>query len=154
MSEIVDALESVERAVNGVERAVKAKWSSASYVYWGLISLYLFMVLPGQLWHAKWRYALAYNLSSDKIIINDHPHDCAFLAAPLGEKYCHYERTVSTTRWATSPADINGLYAAGQPIVSYDEGKTWSTFTPNPNVKVPLYSTVEAVYISWEKKDD
>ena len=69
----------------------------------------------------------------------------AFLAAPLGEKYCHYERTVSITRWGTSQANT--------PIVSYDDGKTWSSFDP-AGEKVPQYSTVKAVYIGWEKKED
>jgi hypothetical protein len=30
-----------------------------------------------------------------------------------------------------------------QPIVSYDEGKTWDRFTPDAGVTVPKYPTVE-----------
>jgi hypothetical protein len=63
----------------------------------------------------------------------------------LGEKYCHYEQTVSTTRWATS--------AAGHPIISYDDGKTWSNFDPE-GAEVPKYSIVNEVYVNWEKKED
>jgi hypothetical protein len=102
--------------------------------------------LPGELWHSKWRYALSYGVTSDKVQINSHPHDCAFLAPPLGDKYCHYERVVSTLRWATS--------TTGHPIVSYDEGKTWNEFSPDANTTVPQFNTVEQVYINWEKKED
>ena len=141
----VDGLENVVSAVERVERAVKDKWSTAQVVGWCLVGFYVWSA-PGQIWHAQWRYAFSYGLDSSKVHISDKPHDCAFFAAPLGEKYCHYERRVSTLRWATS--------TTGNPIASFDDGKTWSTFTPDTNDKVPQYSTVEAVYVSWQKKDD
>jgi hypothetical protein len=145
LQDVESAVRDVESAVHRVEQAVKGKWPSIAWV--GLILIYmLFESLLGQAWHAKWRYALAYAVSSDKVHIDNHPHDCAFLAAPLGEKYCHYERTVSTVRWSTS--------TTGYPIVSYDDGKTWSVFEPDPTVYVPKISTVEGVYVSWEKKDE
>jgi hypothetical protein len=71
---------------------------------------------------------------------------CAFLSSPLGEKYCHNERQVSTRRWATS--------TTGNPIVSYDDGKTWSVFTPDATATVPKVPTVQEVHISWKKIDD
>lgn len=143
--DVESAVRDVESAVHRVEQAVKDRWSSIQWL--GLIFIGMYLVsLPGKVWHAKWRYALAYEVTSDKVHISDMPHDCAFLAVPLGEKYCHYERAVSTLRWATS--------TAGHPIVSYDEGKTWSEFTPDTNIEVPKPSTVEEVYVSWEKKDD
>ena len=39
------------------------------------------------------------------------------------------------------------------PIASYDDGKTWNTFTPDDPKAVPKYSTVEQVNVSWTKKD-
>lgn len=101
--------------------------------------------LPGDIWHSKWRYAATYGINSSDVYFQDQPHDRAFFAAPLGAKYCPYERTVSITRWATSQT--------GNPIVSYDDGKTWSSFDPGGE-KVPQYSTVKAVYLRWEKKED
>jgi hypothetical protein len=68
------------------------------------------------------------------------------MAAPLGEKYCHYERKVSIIKWAKS--------TTGDPIVSYDEGKTWSVFTPGADDKVPQYPAVVEVDISWEKAEE
>jgi len=145
LQDVESAVRDVESAVHRVEEAVKDRWSWLQQLGVIVIGVFLWS-LPGMVWHSKWRYAGAYGVTLDKVHIDKHPHDCAFLAAPLGEKYCHYERTVSTVRWATS--------TTGQPIVSYDDGKTWSVFEPNANVYVPKISTVEEVYVSWEKKDD
>jgi len=144
-NETVDALQDVERAVLRVEKAVTDKWSSAQWILATLIAAHLWS-LPGEIWHAKWRYALWNNVSSDKVIVDDHPHDCAFLAAPFGEKYCHYDREVSTLQWATS--------TTGNPIASFDEGKTWSTFTPDSGIAVPRQPTVVQVYIRWKRIDE
>jgi len=134
----------IESAVQRVETAIKDKWSTFQWV--GLMFIGMFLCsLPGAIWHAKWRYAAAYGIPSSQLYVQDKPHDCAFLAAPLGEKYCRYERTISTVRWAKS--------TEGNPIISYDEGKTWSNFDPTGE-SVPQYSTVKAVYIGWEKKED
>jgi hypothetical protein len=141
---VESAVERVETAVARVEAAVKDKWSTAHWVGVMLLGVAL-LDLAADIWHAKWRYAAANGVPSSQVYIQDKPHDCAFLAAPLGEKYCHYERTVSITRWASS--------LTGSPIVSYDDGKTWSTFDP-AGEKVPQYSTVKQVYIGWEKKED
>jgi hypothetical protein len=136
--DIIDAVRSVERAVKNKETTV------------GTIALLAFGIfifsLPGKLWHSKWRYALTYGVDANKVQVEDEPHDCAFLAAPLGEKYCHYEQTVSTVRWATSTTN--------NPIVSYDDGKTWAIFDPGSGVRVPKSNTVESVDVTWEKKTE
>lgn len=139
-----DAADRMEAALGRVETAIKDKWSTAQWVGIMFVGVFLWS-LPGTIWHAKWRYAAAYNIPSSEVYVQDKPHDCAFLAAPLGEKYCHYERTISIIRWAKS--------TEGAPIVSYDDGKTWSTLDFDP-AGVPRYSTVKAVYIGWEKTED
>jgi hypothetical protein len=101
--------------------------------------------LLGDIWNSKWRYAALYDVGSRDVFIQKKPHDCEFLAAPLGVKYCDYERTVSFARWKTS--------TEGKPIVSYDDGKTWSEFEPPVGETVPKISTVKAVYINWDKKE-
>ena len=143
--DIVDALHNVESAVGRVEHAIKDKSSSVASVFWIIVVVFL-IDWAGDAWHSKWRYALTNGVDSDKVTIQPLPHDCNFLAAPVGQKYCHYERTVSTVRWATSTTN--------NPIVSYDEGKTWRVFTPEANVKVPQYNTVEEVVVGWDKKED
>jgi hypothetical protein len=144
-NDVVDAVERVESAVALVEQAIKDKWSSVTIIGWLLIGAFLWNV-PGDIWHAKWRYAMSYGVDSGNVIVAAHPHDCAFLAAPLGEKYCHYERGISTLRWATS--------TTGNAIASWDEGKTWSVFTPDAGVSVPKYATVHQVYINWKKIEE
>lgn len=144
--DVVGAIEQVEEAVAGVERAIKDKTSTATVLGWVLIGA-LVLPVPGDIWHSKWRYALSYGVSEDKVMVDTHPHDCAFLAAPLGEKYCRYDREVSPVHWATNQN--------GNPIASYDEGKTWSLVTnPNPAVTWPKYDTVSQVYISWKKVEE
>jgi hypothetical protein len=136
----------VETAIGKLETAVNEKWSTLQGIC--VLLIFVFGVLPwlGEMLHSKWLYAMRYGVETDQVIVDDEPHDCAFLAAPLGEKYCHYESTVSVVRWATSQA--------GSPIISYDDGKTWNQFTPDPSAVVPKTSTVQVVRISWEKKNE
>jgi hypothetical protein len=140
-----DAADRIETALGRVESAVNNKWSTIQWVVIFLIGSYLWS-LPGDIWHSKWRYAQAYGIAESDVYIQEKPHDCAFLAAPLGEKYCHHERVVLITRWATS--------TTGNSIVSYDDGKSWTIFDPPAGKEVPKLSTVEEVIINWEKKDD
>src|SRR5277367_6503588 len=84
------AVERVEKAVGRVEKAVDNKWSTAQWLVAILIGVGLWS-LPGEIWHAKWRYALSYDIQSSDVYVQDQPHGCAFFAAPLGAKYCHYE---------------------------------------------------------------
>jgi hypothetical protein len=146
MSELATAVYDVEKAVERVEAAVKNKWTSLQSLFCYIIGYYVLFILPPSIWHAQWRYAVEYGVASSDVHMDTKPHDCAFLAAPLGAKYCHYERVVSTLRWSTS--------TTGNPIVSYDEGKTWNIFTPDPKDIVPKFSTVESAYVNWEKKED
>jgi hypothetical protein len=139
-----DAADRIEAALGRVETAIKDKWSTAQWVKIIIVGTFLWS-LPGTIWHAKWRYAAAYNIPSSDVYVQDKPHDCAFLAAPLGDKYCDYERTISNTRWGTS--------GNGNPVVSYDDGKTWNTLDP-AGKEVPKFSTVKEVYVGWEKRED
>jgi hypothetical protein len=42
----------------------------------------------------------------------------------------------------------------GNPIASYDDGKTWSAFAPPAGDAVPEQPTVEQVMVNWERKED
>ena len=144
LDNIEGAINEVREAVSRVEAAIKAIPSVIGWVFAGaLIAFILDLISTG--WHGKWRYALQYDVPSDKVMVDKKPHDCDFLAAPLGTKYCEYERSVLGVRWATS--------TGGTSIISYDDGKTWSTFTPDSGVTVPQQSTVKEVDISWSKKE-
>jgi hypothetical protein len=83
---------------------------------YGCLTLLAIIIAVVFFWHSKWSYALYYNADSSHVSIEDKPHDCDFLKAPLGEKGCHFTRVVSTVEIATSKANL--------PIESFDGGKT------------------------------
>jgi hypothetical protein len=143
--DIVSALQDVESAVREVERAIE-RYSGFWSTFIGICVAVWLVSLLSVAWHSRWRYALANGVKADKVTILNHSHDCAFLAAPLGEKYCHYDIVISTVRWAKSTTN--------QPIESYDDGKTWTVFTPPTGEVVPQYSTVEDVMIDWRKVEE
>lgn len=141
VQDVEHAVRDLETSVKKVESAINDKWNSLQAVLFLLVLLGVWSFLS-DVWHSKWRYGLTYSVESDKVIIEEKPHDCDFLAAPLGNKYCDYEREVTTLLWSSSP---NG------PIQSFDDGKTWETFTPDPNVAVPKVSTAVKVFVFWKK---
>lgn len=94
-------------------------------------------------------YSITEDAPIDKVTVEKKPHDCEFSAAPLGEKNCHYEKIVDKVMWATS--------TKGEPVVSEDDGKTWTvaTWAKEPgSPKFPQYPTTRSVYISWKKVQD
>jgi hypothetical protein len=146
VDEVHESTGAIEKSLTEIERSigtVAGRWTTPQILlilfltYWGPRAL-------GDLWNDKWRYEMYYNIAADAITIQEMPHDCEFLSAPLGNKYCHYERIVSIIRWATSKD--------GKPIISYDDGKTWSAFSPDIPAKVPQHSTVKELFVAWEKK--
>jgi hypothetical protein len=43
----------------------------------------------------RYGYGLKYTDSPDQVFIQPKPHDCEWGKAPLGNKYCHFERQIS-----------------------------------------------------------
>jgi hypothetical protein len=158
MSDMVDAIESVEQAVGRVEQAVNKgneRWSTVQLIFATLVGFWL-ISLPGQIWHAKWRYAFSYGVSSEKVLVAKQPHDCAFLAAPLGTKYCHYKRLVYgyNTAGDLLAGDDAPIYSSdvqtGRPTVSYDNRKTWQLIPEGSRID----TRVDRVEIEWVKAED
>jgi len=54
------------------------------------IASIVFFLLPLQL-----RYAIQYHIPRTRVQVEDEPHECEFDKAPIGNKYCHYEKQVS-----------------------------------------------------------
>jgi hypothetical protein len=46
---------------------------------------------------SPWAYAMQYNTESQYVVIDPEPHDCEFFKAPIGNKYCHFDKTVITS---------------------------------------------------------
>ena len=82
---------------------------------------------------------LRYNFQYDEVSYDEKPRDCDFLTAPLGKKNCSYEKEVSIVQYSIS--------VSGDPIISYDEGKTWHV-----NEGGPITGT--GVWVSWAKHYD
>jgi hypothetical protein len=73
----------------------------------------------------------------EQVIVNPRPHNCEWSTAPLGDKHCHYDPSVHSVR--TSVTD------KGDPLVSYDEGKT---------SHVNAFNETPGVYVSWERIEE
>ena len=49
-------------------------------------------------WFPTSWYAVINGTDSDHVFLENKPHDCDFLKAPLGDNNCHYDRRVSTEK--------------------------------------------------------
>lgn len=79
-------------------------------------------------------FSVKYDVPLKDVTVFSIPHDCEWSASPLGDKHCHYEAKVNHISTSTS--------ATGEPLVSDDEGKTW---TPNVNGFTPF------LWVTWWK---
>jgi hypothetical protein len=119
--------------------------NGGGWLPWILGSYIAYLLITGA-WHSKVRYFVQYGLPQgpnwDQVTKEKAPHDCEWLKAPLGEKYCHYDAVVSSGR-------ISKDSKTGNPIWSSDDGKTWSWYdATNPSRVMPH------VYVGWEKVED
>jgi hypothetical protein len=114
-----------------------------------------FFWVPYSWTNAVW-YAVKYRVSIDQVHTDDKPSDCDWGRAPLGNKACHFKAVV--TAYNAAGVVVGGDDApkyghdskTGQPIVSYDDGKTWAwlpaSAIPDPKIKT--------VTIRWAKVTD
>ncbi|SPF46053.1 hypothetical protein SBA1_630002 [Candidatus Sulfotelmatobacter kueseliae] len=52
-----------------------------------------FWLLPN-----KYRYSIEYDVATEKVYVQEKPHDCEWEKAPLGNKYCHFEKHVEPVK--------------------------------------------------------
>ena len=90
-------------------------------------------------------YETKYDAQSKDVQLQASPHDCEYSTAPLGNKNCHYERQVFVTK--------HGVNTLNQPIVSYDDWKTWQLEdrTGTGHAATDWYNEVQT---SWQKVAD
>ena len=43
-------------------------------------------------------YAEKYHIPLSKVYVDPRPHDCEWDKAPIGSKYCHFEKVISTDK--------------------------------------------------------
>jgi hypothetical protein len=102
----------------------------------GIIAIAAFYLFGGN--NSKWGVSMLNGVEYSQT--PDKPHDCEWEAAPLGNKYCHYEADVVKM--------ITGQdTTTGRPTISYNNGKTWSWNDGE-------YPTKAQSYITWVKKQD
>ena len=47
---------------------------------------------------SAWAYGIQYSTQSQYVVIDSKPHDCDFFKAPIGNKYCHFDREVAALK--------------------------------------------------------
>jgi hypothetical protein len=79
---------------------------------WGVLILgagYLLVqfLAPGKhpdiLTPGKYQLALKYRLTEDQVFMDPKPKGCDFTDAPLGDKHCHFERSLNVVRKCLTP---------------------------------------------------
>lgn len=132
------------------EHAEKGKKNPVMEAGVFLFGAWLLIVSLDYLSYARWmnklRYAFWYSVELSQVQQSEDkpPSDCGFFKAPIGGKGCRYKKTVTVEHIITR-RDI----PTNRPMVSYDEGKTWSwNDGENP---IPPSKTV---YVNWEKIEE
>ena len=138
LDDVEAAIDRVESAIERVEKAVKDIVSWPNLVFWAFCVFAAFEWF-GPAVHSKYRYEIQYGMGSSDVHINSKPHDCNFLAAPVGAKYCHY--VVSVLEEEVRPSQQPGSF-----LVSQDGGKTWRP--------TELTAPYHGVWINWNKVDE
>jgi rubredoxin len=131
----------------------KNDFSFGSLIFVIILGLIVWLILPVR-WTDPFLYSTEYQINGDQVHRNNKPSDCDFMFAPLGDKGCHYKKTVTAYNAAgnavagdDAPRYSNNTY--GNPIISYDDGKTWQVLdSPAPDLKV------KSVEIDWVKVTD
>ncbi len=107
-----------------------------AFVFWAVVIGAI--VWFGGLDDSKLRYEIQYD--DAEVTVDDKPHDCEFLTAPMGRKNCSYQKEVSVALFSK---DV----ATGEPIISYDEGETWQWNRGG-------YTNGGRVHIYWVRTED
>lgn len=93
--DIADAIRSGLKEVrDGIGRLIVGLLPYAAI---GVVGLFLWYLVSPTTWLTTW-YASEYNVDSSHVFVEAKPHDCDFQRAPLGNKECHFERSVTTDK--------------------------------------------------------
>ncbi len=133
-----------KQAVDSLIEDAKTLWKWAPRVFWSALALFLLYAVLGDTliylapsW--TYGYSLKYDVDESNVTIYLRPHNCEWGSAPLGDKHCHYNAELSRVRTGVSKED------GTIPLVSYDDGKTWSINTDH--IK-------PSVFVSWARVDE
>lgn len=76
----------------------EALWTFVKFLFWGALICGGLIAVTTWLTPEADRLAARYQTSKDKVIITPKPHGCDFDDAPLGNKHCHFEKTIDVER--------------------------------------------------------
>ena len=125
--------------LNDLKRTVESRPKTAHSVAAVVCGVFIYMLISGwvgNMWNSQSVLAMRYSVPTEKVIIEEMPHDCDFLRAPLGVKGCSYTRETSVVK--------TGVNAAGQHVVTYDNGKSWSPIDDPSQIQT-------GVFVMWKK---
>ena len=133
----------LKREVNQLIEVAETLWKWGKTLFWVSLACTVFFSVIGDILiyiapSTTYGYSLKYSVDNSKVVIEMRPHNCEWGSAPLGDKHCHYTAEVSQVRTDVSKDGTT-------PLVSYDEGKTWSFNTDH--VK-------PSVVVSWTKVEE
>ncbi len=134
---------SLIEGIVSLSEVAETLWKFGKRAFWVLLAFFLFFAVIGDILvylapSSPYAYAFKYSVDDSNVTISHRPHNCDWGSAPLGDKHCHYKAEVSSVRTGTSKDGTT-------PLVSYDEGKTWSVNTDH--VK-------PSVFVLWTKVDE
>ena len=126
--------------LNELKRTVESRPRTAHSVVAIVCGVFMYMLISGwvgNMWNSKSILAMRHSVPTGKVIIEEMPHDCDFLRAPLGVKGCSYIRETSVVK--------TGVNAAGQHVVTYDDGKMWTPIDDPSQIQT-------GVFVMWRKQ--
>jgi hypothetical protein len=92
------------------ERSDNSTGSLLSTALMGGLAAIFFFAMLDSVWVNRVRYAVQYSVDMDKVLMEPKPHDCDFLKAPLGEKNCHFDKTVVPQTATNDATQVTGVY--------------------------------------------
>jgi hypothetical protein len=84
---------------------------------WGVVLLIGLILARYWLTPEADQLADQYHVSADKIVIEPKPHGCDFDDAPLGNKHCHYDKSVDVQRACPGPdCQVTAVYVSWRKV--------------------------------------
>jgi hypothetical protein len=117
-----------------------------SWATFAVLALLLFYFWLDDKWPTKLRYSVQYRVRVSQVTVAKQPHNCDWLAAPLGSKNCHYDAVVQVVQIVSAKT--------GQRGVLQDDGKTVAWDNGN---KPPAGTAAELhreLYVTWQEIED
>ncbi len=130
----------VVSALNKVQHAVESRPKTAHSVTALICGVLIYVLISSwatSVGGSKQVLAMRYGVPTEKVVIGEMPHDCDFWRAPLGGKGCSYTRETVEVK--------TGVNAAGQHVVTYDDGKTWTLIEDPSQVQT-------GVFVMWKRQ--